>query len=253
MKKRQSKLIRYFSTLLFGFVLFNLIWYALAYLVDMSALPFPKDVYLSYEKAMSNGIDAHVVASMRRIGLGILVSLILATFLGVLMGYYAKINRALTPLLYFSYPLPKLAFLPIIMLLFGIGDLSKILIIILIIVFQITITIRDAIRNIPKENYDVLVSLRASTLQKVWHVTIPAVLSEVFSSLRIAIGIALSALFFAESFGTDEGLGFYINDSWMRLDYAQMYFGILILSFIGLVLFLILDWLDFIVHRWKEK
>lgn len=253
MKTRQFKLIRYLGTLLLGFMLFNLIWYALAYLVDMNALPFPKDVYLSSEKAIENGIDTHVLASMRRISLGILVSLVLASFLGVLMGYYSKINQILTPLLYFSYPLPKLAFLPIIMILFGIGDLSKVLIIILIIVFQITITIRDAIRNIPKENYDVLVSLRANTFQKVWHVTIPAVLSEVFSSLRIAIGIALSALFFAESFGTDEGLGFYINDSWMRLDYSQMYFGILVLSFIGLLLFLILDWLDFLVHRWKEK
>lgn len=253
MKNRQYKTIRYLITLLVGFVLFNVIWFALAYWVNMSALPYPNEVYMSYDKALKNGIDVHVLASLRRISLGVLISLIIATLLGVLMGYFSKVNRLLTPLLYFSYPLPKLAFLPIIMILFGIGDLSKILIIILIVVFQMTISIRDAIKNIPKESYDVLVSLQATTLQKVWHVTVPAVLSEVFSSLRIAIGIALSALFFAESFGTDQGLGFYINDSWMRLDYSQMYFGIFVLSLIGLVMFLVLDWLDFFVHQWKEK
>ena len=150
MKKRQANIVRYTASLLLGFILFNLIWYALAYFLNMSSLPFPQDVYLSYQKAIDSNIHSHITASLRRILLGTSISLFIALILGVLTGYFRRVNHILSPLLYFSYPLPKLASLPIIMVLFGIGDVSKVIIIVFIIVFQMTITIRDAIRNIPK-------------------------------------------------------------------------------------------------------
>ncbi|MDR2956323.1 MAG: ABC transporter permease [Prevotella sp.] len=252
MKKSRKYIFNYFSYIIGGFILFNIIWYLLAEWLQLKALPSPIDVYSTYQKALDNGIMEHSLASLQRIAISIGISLGIALILGLWMGYNKRVNKLLGPMIYFSYPIPKLALLPIIMALFDLGEASKIIIVVLIIVFQLIITIRDAVRNISKENYYVLISYGATSLQKMRHITIPAILPEIFSSLRVALGIATSALFFIETFGTDKGLGYYIMDSQNRIDYNQMYFGIIVLSLIGFLLFLMVDLLDRIFCKWKN-
>lgn len=251
MNKNTKRIIYYFAYIIGGFVVFHLLWYTIAYWLDIKALPLPSDVYAGYAKAIDNDILIHSLASLQRILISIGISLVIAITLGLSMGYNKKINKLLGSMVYFSYPIPKLALLPVIMVLFDLGEVSKILIIVLIIVFQLIITIRDAVRSIPNENYHLLSSLGASGLQKMKHITIPAILPETFSSLRVSLGIATSALFFIETFGTDKGLGYYITDAQMRIDYTQMYFGIIVLSFIGFGLFLLVDLLDRVCCKWK--
>lgn len=252
MARGKKYIFNYFGYIIGGFILFNIIWYALAEWLQLKALPSPMEVYTTYHKAFENGIIEHSLASLRRIAISLSISLGIALILGLWMGYNKRANKLLGPMIYFSYPIPKLALLPIIMTLFDLGETSKIIIVVLIIVFQLIITIRDAVRNISKENYYVLISFGATSLQKMRHITLPAILPETFSSLRVALGIATSALFFIETFGTDKGLGFYITDSQMRVDYPQMYFGIIVLSLIGFALFLIVDLLDRIFCKWKN-
>jgi len=235
-----------------GFVLFNIIWFICSEFLQLKALPQPLEVYAGYEKAIDNNIIPHLLASLQRVCIGLLISLLIAIIVGIGMGFNKKVNKFLGPLLYFTYPIPKLALLPIVMILFGIGEASKIIIIVLIIVFQLILSIRDAVVGIPKDDYGVLTSLRASNFEKMRHITFPAVLPDILSSVRVSLGIAMSALFFTETFGTDKGLGFYITDSWMRLDYIQMYFGIFALSLAGLLIFLILDITEHYVCKWKN-
>jgi NitT/TauT family transport system permease protein len=218
----------------------------------MRALPSPISVYLSYSKAIAADIHLHAAASAFRAAAGIFTALLIGAAAGLLMGYNKTINRTLSPIVYLSYPVPKLALLPVVMLFFGIGDLSKIIMISLIIVFQLIVSIRDAALAIPEESYDLLVSLKASPIAKVRHITVPAVLPAVFSTLRVSAGTAISVLMVAETFGTDRGLGFYIIDSWMRADYIQMYFGILLLSLIGFIIFITLDYTEYKICRWKR-
>lgn len=252
MTKQRRHIFNYFGYIIGGFILFNTIWYILAEWLQLKALPSPIEVYSAYPKAFASGIIEHSLASLRRIVISIGISLGIALILGLWMGYSKRVNKLLGPMIYFSYPIPKLALLPIIMTLFDLGESPKIIIIVLIVVFQLIITIRDAVRNISKENYYVLISFGATSLQKMRHITLPAILPETFSSLRVALGIATSALFFIETFGTDKGLGFYITDSQMRVDYPQMYFGIIVLSLIGFALFLIVDLMDRIFCKWKN-
>ncbi|MDR1092179.1 MAG: ABC transporter permease [Prevotella sp.] len=252
MAQRRKRIFNYSGYITGGFFLFNAIWYILAKWLQLKALPAPTDVYSAYRKAFENGIMDHSLASLQRIAISIGISLAIALILGLWMGYNKRANKLLGPMIYFSYPIPKLALLPIVMTLFDLGETSKIIIVVLIIVFQLIIAIRDAVRNISKENYYVLTSFGATGLQKMRHITLPAILPETFSSLRVALGIATSALFFIETFGTDKGLGFYITDSQMRIDYVQMYFGIIVLSLIGFILFLIVDLLDNILCKWKN-
>jgi NitT/TauT family transport system permease protein len=234
------------------FLIFNLLWFLLAELAGMKVLPTPVSVYLAYPKAFEAGILLHAAASAFRTGLGILSALIAGAALGLLMGYNKTADRILSPIVYLSYPVPKLALLPVVMIFFGIDDLSKIIMIALIIVFQLVVSIRDAARAVSDESYDLLISLKARAVDKIRHITVPAVLPAVFSTLRVSAGTAISVLMVAETFGTDRGLGFYIIDSWMRADYIQMYFGILILALIGFAVFIALDFAEYKLCGWKR-
>ena len=73
------------------------------------------------------------------------------------------------------------------------------------------------------------------------HLLLPAALPAALSALRIAIGTAISVLFVTETYGTTEGLGYYISDAWMRIDYLDMYAGIALLSLMGVGLFILID------------
>lgn len=251
-RKREYRIPRSLQLLFVGVLVFNVLWWLAAVLFQNKALPNPLCVYEIMPGTFSKGMSGHVWASLRRVLLGTTIALLLGIIGGVLTAMSRRSNRVLEPLLYLSYPVPKLALLPIVMLLFGIGETAKIVMIVLITVFQLMISIRDAVRRIPKENFFVLSSLGATKVQQMAHVIIPGILPEVFSALRVSLGIAISVLFVTETFGTDKGLGFFIVDAWMRLDYLTMYVGIVTLSIIGFLLFLLIDLADAVFCRWNK-
>ncbi len=241
------------KTVIYGFLAFNLLWYIVALCVHSDVLPDPLTVYQSMGTIIYANMWEHVGASFIRILEGLFFSLILGIPLGLLSANYPKVNKICGPMLYFTYPIPKLALLPVVMLLMGIGENAKIVMIILILVFQIIIATRDAVLHIPKEDFHVLVSLGARNFQILRWVTFPAILPEVLTAVRVALGTAVSVLFFAETYGTDKGMGFYIVDSWMRLSYTEMYAGILILSLMGFFLFFLIDIMEERLCRWKNN
>ena len=169
------------------------------------------------------------------------------------MGYFRRADRFLSPVVYLTYPIPKIALLPILMLLAGVGELSKILMIFLIIVFQVVVAVRDAIRTLPEERYYPLYSLGASLGQIFRFVILPASLPKFITAIRVAMATAVSVLFFTETFGTQYGMGYYIMDAWLRVNYLEMYAGILVLSVMGLLLFGIIDCFEHVACRWQRK
>ncbi|SHI26414.1 ABC transporter permease [Clostridium intestinale] len=235
-----------------GFITFNLLWYLFSLKVNMKILPRPTEVYLNMFKLSNQELYKHVIVSLYRVSSGIIISLIIGSLIGLLMAYSKMWNKILNPLVYFTYPIPKTALLPIVMLLYGLGDKSKIIIIVLILVFQIIVAVRDAALNIPYETYNPIRSLGASKLQIFSHITLPAILPELLTTLRLSIGTALSILFFAEGYGTKYGIGYYILDAWSRISYLEMYTGIIILGLLGFVLFMLIDILEESLFKWKS-
>ncbi|MGL4335557.1 MAG: ABC transporter permease [Turicibacter sp.] len=234
-----------------GFILLNVLWYVGSVFVDSKALPSPIDVYMNLGVLVEKQIHMHILASSYRVGAGLFISLTIGVSLGLLMGYSNRWNKILNPLIYFTYPIPKTALLPVVMVLCGLGDGSKIMLIVLIVVFQVIVSVRDSVQNIPKEMYNPIKSLGASRYQLFRHVTLPAIVPDLLTNLRLSVGTALSILFFAEAYGTREGLGYFIQDSWSRIDYMGMYAGIIILSLLGFVLFMLIDLLESVVCKWK--
>ena len=235
-----------------GFILLNILWYIFSLMMNSRILPSPIKIYANLPNLLKDDFYLHINASLYRVGIGLLISFVIGISIGLIMGYSDNMNKLLNPLIYLTYPIPKMALLPIVMTLFGLGDGSKITMIVLITVFQIIVLVRDSVINISKENYNMLVSLGAKRLELFYHVTLPSILPDILSNIRLSIGTSFSILFFSEGYGTSVGVGYFIQDAWSRINYIDLYSGILILSILGLVLFLFIDGIENVVCRWKR-
>lgn len=240
------------SSFIQGFIILNVVWYALSLLMNSRILPNPLKIYANMTNLIKDDLKIHIFASLYRVGIGLLIAFIIGITIGLIMGYSEKVNKLLNPLIYFSYPIPKMALLPIVMTLFGLGDGSKITMIALITVFQIIVSVRDSVINVSKEDYNMLISLGASKIQLFFHVTLPSIVPDILTNIRLSLGTAFSILFFSEAYGTSKGVGYFIQDAWSRIDYIDLYSGIFILSILGLILFLLLDVIENIVCEWKK-
>ena len=242
-----------FSYYFIGAVVLFLVWYMISLLFASPIIPSPIAVSEVLCHIFINTIFIHVSYSMLRIVCGLCFAIIIGLPLGLAMGYFPQIDRLLSPIVYLTYPIPKIALLPILMLLCGVGDLSKILMIFLIIVFQVVVAVRDGIKSIPTETFFPLLSLGASFYSILREVLWPAALPRFLTAIRIALATAISVLFFTETFGTRYGLGYFIMDAWMRVNYLDMYAGIVVLSFMGLFLFALVDFLENYTCKWQIK
>ncbi|WP_291633945.1 ABC transporter permease [Clostridium sp.] len=247
MRLKEYKLVNYVIAF---FIIFGL-WQMISLLINKPLFPSPYAILINIFITFRTGIAIHAVYSLNRIILGLLFTLSIGIPVGILMGYFEKIDLIFSPIIYFNYPIPKIALLPIIMLIFGLGDLTKIVMIFLITFFPVVVNIRDEVKNIPEEVFYPMYSVGATNFQIIREIVFPGILKAILTSLRISIGTAISVLFFTENFGTEYGMGYFIMDSWMRINYIQMYSGIFILSIIGLFLFIIIDVLEGILCPWR--
>ncbi|QCX34867.1 ABC transporter permease [Caloramator sp. E03] len=227
-------------------------WHIISLLLNRPILPRPIEVLIHLINIFFSKILIHALFSIGRVIVGIFLSFIIGMPLGIIMGYSNYWDDVLSPIIYFLYPIPKVALLPVVMLIFGLGEASKIIMIILIVVFQIVVTARDSVKNIPKETYYSLFSLGASKYDIFKNIIFPAVFPEILTSVRVGTGTAVSVLFFTETYGTEYGMGYFIMDSWMRVNYIEMYSGIIIMGLIGFVFFLTLDLLERFFCLWKK-
>ncbi len=250
MMKRTKRLL---GRIFMGALLLNVLWFLAAILLDTPALVDPVTVYGQIGRVWQQSMSLHLLASLRRIIIGIAIALLLGLVMALAMYRYRSFGQVMDSFVYFCYPVPKLALLPVIMLLAGLGDATKIIMIVLIIIFQIIINLRDSLRNIPKESFFVLTSLGATHRQLLRHLLLPAITPEALSTLRVAIGTAISVLFVTETYGTDRGMGFFIVDAWMRISYTEMYAGIVVLGMSGFFFFLLIDMLEAKLCRWRNS
>lgn len=236
-----------------GFLAINLLWLFGSFVLQTRALPSPIEVYASFGSVFKSGVFYHVGISLYRIFAGVGISLLIGIPLGYLMVKSEVFGKIFHPIVYFSYSIPKTALLPVAMLLLGLGDSSKILLMVLTMVFQVIITTRDSIAYIPESVYQVGKSTGKSEWFMLRYVTFPAILPEIFTGIRINLGTALAILLIVEAYGTRAGIGYYILDSWSRMNYNEMYGGIVVISLLGAALFLIMDvWIER-VCRWKKQ
>jgi NitT/TauT family transport system permease protein len=226
-------------------------WWAMSVLVPGGFLPGPGVVVVRFLALFPGALAAHSAASLARVAAAVVLSLLTAVPAGVAIGRWKALDRILSPVLYVLYPVPKIALLPVLMLLFGLGDSSKVVIVFLVLFFQVLVAVRDAAREVPLPFLISLRSLGGTRRHALRYVLAPALMPALLSSLRVGTGTALAVLFFSETFGTSVGLGWFVMESWMRMSYVDMFAGIFCLGLLGLSMFLLIDFLHHRLCRWQ--
>ncbi|MGD9017597.1 MAG: UbiA-like polyprenyltransferase [Desulfobacterales bacterium] len=242
------------GVLRYGASLFVLVggWKLAALCLGTAMLPPPETAIAAFGSAVKTwAFWSHFLASALRVTAAMALAWLTAFPAGILLGYHRSANRYLSPFVFLTYPIPKIVLLPVFLVLFGLGDLSKIFMIALIIGYQILVATRDSVIGLDPKYIDSFRSLGGDGLQTLRHVVVPAAMPHGFTALRIGCGTGIAVLFFVESFATQRGLGYLIMDAWGRFDYRGMFVGIIGMSLLGVCLYEGFNSIEKTMCAWK--
>lgn len=231
-----------------GLAVLLVLWQAAAWLAGLDIIPGPVRVVPEFLVSMAGPLGLHFLASGARVLAAIALAVLLAWPAGLLLGQSRAADRVASPLIAVLHPVPKIVFLPVIFVIFGISDFSKIFLIALILFFQILVMVRDQASAIHPELILSVRSLGAGRRALFRFVYLPASLPAVLTALRVSVGVAVAVLFIAEQSLTSWGLGYYIVvETYQVLRYVEMYAGIMAMGLLGLVLYYLVRLLEYLV------
>lgn len=227
-------------------------WQGLAVALKLPALPGVGDALLSFARGMAGGpLLKHFGVSLYRVGIATLISLLLGVPLGLYLGRSGGPIGSV--LVYLTHPVPKVVFLPVILVVLGIGDTAKIVLIALVIFFQILVTVMDAAAAVSPGLIRSVQSLGGGEWAVYRHVILPACLPAIFTALRLATGTAVAVLFFAETYATQLGLGSLVWDAWSARAFDTMFAGVMAMGVMGFGFYVALDWAERLLCPWTAS
>jgi len=221
-------------------------------------LPTPEVVFERlYESATGELTDAplaeHFGWSMFRVFTAFIAACVTAIPIGVAMGVSRVLRGIFDPPIEFYRPLPPLAYLPLIVIWFGIDELSKILLIYLACFAPLAMSARAGVRSVSQEQIHAAYSMGATKWQVIWPVVVPAAMPEILTAMRIAIGFGWTTLVAAEMVAANKGLGqMVLNASnFLRTDIVIM--GIIVIGVVAYLFDLLMRYVERVVVPWKGK
>lgn len=232
-----------------------LVWEAVARLgwVSPLFLPAPSAILLEgWRLTVSGELFIHLGMSLMRIVVGFVLGAAVGVGVGLLTGVSATAGSILGPLVAATYPIPKIAVLPLLILWLGIGEPPKIAVIALGVFFPMAINVHAGVKNVDPQLIKAAISLGSTRRSLVRKVILPASLPMLFAGLKLAIGIALLLVVTAEMIAADSGIGFMILSAADLMRTTQLMFGIAILSVLGLAAARLFDWLERRLIPWKH-
>ncbi|MCD6396992.1 MAG: ABC transporter permease [Spirochaetaceae bacterium] len=237
-----------------GFLMFLILWEGLSLLINKTVLPSPASVLPIFVNLMTGELGLHFLVSTLRVITAILAAVLTAVPAGLILGQMKGLNRLFSPLISVLYAIPKIVLLPVVYILFGISDFSKIFLISLILFFQILVVVRDKSIGIPGSLINSVRSLGAGRMALLRFVYFPASIPAMLTAVRVSIGTSLAVLFIAEQSLTEYGLGYFIVvRTYQSLRYKEMYAGILAISLLGFLLYYLIDILEWHVVREQSE
>jgi len=235
------------------------IWWQISFwhIVPELLLPSPLAVFAAWVDLLAQGymnvsLAAHLGASLSRIALALGLALITAIPVGFLLGLNRVGRGLLDPLIELYRPVPPLAWLPLMIIWFGIGELSKVLLIYFSVFAPLAITTASSVLRVKPARLQAALSLGASRFQLLRHVILPHTLPDILVGLRVALGLAWSTLVAAELIAATEGIGFmvYAASKFMMSDVVIS--GIIIIAFVALSMELFLRFLQNKLTPWQS-
>jgi NitT/TauT family transport system permease protein len=168
------------------------------------------------------------------------------------MGLSPLLRQLLQPAIAAIYPIPKVALFPLIMLIFGLGETSKWVIVGVAVFFQVLMSTLAGVVNIERVYLDVAADFRARRWQAYRTIALPAALPYIFTGFQLGLGMALIVVVIAENFGTQHGLGYVIWHSWQIFEVRDMYVALIVVAMLGYASQLVLGRIERAVIPWRR-
>ncbi|PID76787.1 MAG: sulfonate ABC transporter permease [Deltaproteobacteria bacterium] len=224
----------------------TLVWFLASAFGGWSSQVFPgplRVVASIWELTLNGSMIKHTIASLFRVTAGFYLAILFAVPLGMLFGRSQNLMDAFNPIIQFMRPISPLAWIPLAMLWFGIGDMPAVFLIFLSSFFPLVVSTTLAVKSIKPTYFQVAANFGLTTWEIVNRIIVPAMLPSVLTALRITLGIAWLVVVAAEMIAVDSGLGYLILDSRnaLRMDYVMA--GMVVIGLTGLGLDMVMKWL----------
>ncbi len=221
-------------------------------------LPTPQAVFAKFVQVSTEGFAGgtlleHTLTSLSRVFGAFALACITAIPIGVLMGVSRVARGLFDPPIEFYRPLPPLAYLPMVIIWFGIGEFSKVYLIFLAIFAPMAIAARSGVRSVSIEQIHAAYSMGATRLQVIWHVILKSALPEIFTGMRIGIGVGWTTLVAGEMVASTRGLGFMVLNAAEFLASDVVIMGIIVIGLFAFVFDLLMRHLEKVLVPWKGK
>lgn len=236
-------------------VLFLLAWEIAGQIgvVPPRFFPPPSRIALSaWAMARSGELQADLLASILRILAGFALGVTGGVLAGLALGLSRRAHAALDPFLSALYTVPKLALLPLLLLIFGLGELPNVLLVGMTVFFLVWITCMEAVMTIPEHYREAARSFGAGRRQMFVHVIWPAMLPQLFVAMRLSIGTAVLVIVGIEFVQADVGIGHRIWHSWSLFQADRMYVGICAVALLGYLFATLVRWIARLALPWAK-
>ena len=222
--------------------------------LDQRFFPIPSSIAVELVSLLFSGeLLAHLGWTVERVAIGFCLGAVPAILLGLIMGLSPALMAIFRPIIAAIYPIPKIALFPLIMLMFGLGETSKWVIVAIGVFFQVFFSTLAGVANIDRIYLDVASNFGATRWQAYRLIALPAALPFIFTGCQLGIGMALIVVVVAEQFGTKMGLGYLIWRSWQVFEVRDMFVGLMMVALLGYGIQLAMAVLEGWVIRWKPK
>lgn len=231
-----------------------LLWEVLAHTgsIDTRFFPAPSSIFATMIALLKSGeLWHHTAVSLQRLALGSLIGGGPALVLGIIMGLSRPIRALIDPLIAATYPIPKSAILPLALLIFGLGEGSKIFMVAVGVFFPVAINATAGVLEINKIYLDVGRSFKAGRWNTFRTIALPGALPFIMTGVRLGIGMGIVLIAVAEMIGAKSGLGYMIWSAWETFAVEQMYVGLFVIAIIGFILTVTLNEIEKILIPWR--
>lgn len=237
-------------------VLLLAVWEALVWakVLDARFVPAPSTIFVAgWQMILSGELWEHVRASLLRLAAGFVVGVVPGIAIGLVMGLNRYVRAALDPLVAATFPVPKIAILPLLMLAFGIGEASKVAVIAIAVIYLALINTMLGVMTLDRVYFEVARNYGAPWRKLFTRVIIPGALPHIFAGLRLSLGVSLIVIVSAEFVAAKSGIGYLIWTSWESLVIEKMFVGIIVITLLGVVFNAVLKEVEHLCIPWRNE
>jgi ABC-type nitrate/sulfonate/bicarbonate transport system permease component len=235
-------------------ILLLLLWQGAAQtgLIDVRFFPAPTHIFSTFIALVKDGsLWDNTSATLLRLLWGGLIGGIPALLLGVATGLSKPLRAVFEPLIAATYPVPKSAIFPLLMLICGLGEASKIAMVAIGVFYPMLINTTTGVLEINKIYLDVGRNYRANPWQVFRTIALPGAVPHIMSGIKLGFGLGLMLIAIAEMIGSKSGLGYMIWDAWELLSVEQMYVGLIVIAILGYGISMLLNEIERKLIPWK--